>query len=190
MSTVSDSKDGDDETGPEVVHADLGRFLQRCREYESTVPEEVCRYYLREGGVDIREDENQELVLKLVALATDHFLVRVCQDARDFSALRGRNDNCLRIQDIMLALQRRGVTTLHPTTDEELSAVVSASTRRHVRTTSTGAPSRSHTPPPGASSSSGKRPRSANSDGPPSDTDPDTGPHHTHKRHHSAGALP
>eukprot|EP00635_Sarcinochrysidales_sp_CCMP3193_P012618 CAMPEP_0118907084 /NCGR_PEP_ID=MMETSP1166-20130328/10693_1 /TAXON_ID=1104430 /ORGANISM="Chrysoreinhardia sp, Strain CCMP3193" /LENGTH=170 /DNA_ID=CAMNT_0006846443 /DNA_START=6 /DNA_END=518 /DNA_ORIENTATION=+ len=104
----------------DLAHAELASFLTRIREYESTVPEEVCRYYMLEGGVEIAEEADQELILKLVSIATDHFLAGVVHDASEFAQLRGDpSRKCLRTRDVMLALQRRGVTTLHAPTEEE-----------------------------------------------------------------------
>ncbi|KAJ8603719.1 hypothetical protein CTAYLR_000213 [Chrysophaeum taylorii] len=110
------------------LHADLAQFLDRVKEYEPTTNEEICRYYMQLGGVRIDEtDKNQDLTLKLVALATDHFVAGIVHDAGEFAHLRmnprsktqRRPDNCLRIGDVMLALERRGVTTLQAIPSED-----------------------------------------------------------------------
>lgn len=102
----------------EELHTELADFLERTVEYEPTVPEAVCRYYMQCGGV--RLDERDSNLLKLVALATDHFLSGVVYDAGEFATLRsGKKTKCLRIADVTLALERRGVTSLHAATDDQ-----------------------------------------------------------------------
>ena len=115
------------------THGELAHFLTRIREYESTVPEEVCRYYMLEGGVEITEDADQDLILKLISLATDHFLAGVVHDASEFAQLRGDTKPCLRARDVMLALQRRGVTTHKPTDDEEKQLRTSSGNNKRPR---------------------------------------------------------
>lgn len=105
-----------------LPHADLANFLERVAEYESTMPEEVCRYYMQTGGVKIEND--QDLILKLVALATDHFIAGIVHDASEFSKIRERDtsNSCLRASDVTLALERRGVTMLHAQRPDEKSS--------------------------------------------------------------------
>ena len=87
----------------------------RSGDYEPTLPEDVARYYLREGGAAADSD-----LVKLVALAADRFLAGVVHEAGEFATLRGEapaDDDAatrvLRAEDVMRALERRGVTTLH-----------------------------------------------------------------------------
>ena len=109
---AEEEEEAEGEEEPELAHVELARFLSRAREYESTVPEEVCRYYMLEGGVEIGQEPDQELILKMVSLATDHFVAAVVRDAGEFARLRNANRQCLRSRDVMLALQRRGLTGL------------------------------------------------------------------------------
>ena len=105
---------------------ELAAFVGRAAEYESTLPEDVAAYYLREGG-----GAGDATLVKVVALAADHFLANVIADAAKMQELRTGGAGppapapppgddapppparCLRTKDVMLALQRRGVTTLH-----------------------------------------------------------------------------
>jgi hypothetical protein len=105
---------------------ELAAFVGRAAEYESTLPEDVAAYYLREGG-----GAGDATLVKVVALAADHFLANVVADAAKMQELRTGGAGppapppppgddapppparCLRTKDVMLALQRRGVTTLH-----------------------------------------------------------------------------
>lgn len=139
-------------------HAELAQFLDRVREYEPTVPDEICRYYMQVGGVKIDEaNHDQNLVLKLVSLATDYFVAGVVHDAGEFMQLRGglepkksahagQTERCLRIRDVMLALQRQGVTTLHPIpqqheADGQKQSVGGAHAQKRQRCTDTDSPS-------------------------------------------------
>ncbi|KAK7230493.1 polynucleotide adenylyltransferase [Aureococcus anophagefferens] len=56
---------------------ELAAFVGRAAEYESTLPEDVAAYYLREGG-----GAGDATLVKVVALAADHFLANPSGSAR------------------------------------------------------------------------------------------------------------
>ena len=104
----------EDEAMAASSHGELAAFLSAARDYESTLPEDVARYYLREGGARADRD-----LVKLVALAADHFLAAIVNDAGEMAQLTAGAAaanpparRCLRARDVARALQRAGVTTL------------------------------------------------------------------------------
>ena len=87
-------------------HEGLAQFINRTRDYEPALPAEVVRYYMREAGASAADD-----IVGLVALATDHFLASLINEAGEAAALRGdsaEGRRVLRTADVMAALQQRG----------------------------------------------------------------------------------
>ena len=66
-------------------HEGLAQFINRSRDYEPALPADVVRYYMREAGATAADD-----IVGLVALATDHFLASLINEAGEAAAaLRG-----------------------------------------------------------------------------------------------------
>ena len=92
-------------------HEGLAQFINRTRDYEPALPAEVVRYYMREAGAAAADD-----IVGLVALATDHFLASLINEAGEAAALRGdsaEGRRVLRTADVMAALQQRGVDAMN-----------------------------------------------------------------------------
>jgi hypothetical protein len=77
-------------------HEGLAQFINRSRDYEPALPADV---------------------VGLVALATDHFLASLINEAGEAAALRGDSAEggrrVLRTADVMAALQQRGVDAMN-----------------------------------------------------------------------------
>ena len=93
-------------------HEGLAQFINRSRDYEPALPADVVRYYMREAGASAADD-----IVGLVALATDHFLASLINEAGEAAALRGDSAEggrrVLRTADVMAALQQRGVDAMN-----------------------------------------------------------------------------
>ena len=93
-------------------HEGLAQFINRSRDYEPALPADVVRYYMREAGASAADD-----IVGLVALATDHFLASLINEAGEAAALSGDSGDggrrVLRTADVMAALQQRGVDAMN-----------------------------------------------------------------------------
>jgi len=108
----AEDSDEDEALYGDGQHEGLAQFINRARDYEPALPAEVARYYMREAGASAADD-----IVGLVALATDHFLASVVNEAGEAAALRGEapadgGRRVLRTADVMAALQQRGVDAM------------------------------------------------------------------------------
>ena len=90
------------------------KFLEDVDEYKPTVPEAIVQHYLQLGGAATDDPR----ILKLVALATDHFLANIVKDAKSTGELRvgekrpatgDEQEYTLTMEDVAEALRGRGV---------------------------------------------------------------------------------
>jgi transcription initiation factor TFIID subunit 10 len=67
--------------------ASLSTFLSDLDEYSPTVPEAVTLFYMNKGGVEAGDPR----MVKLTALAADHFLAKTIYESRQICLLRQEN---------------------------------------------------------------------------------------------------
>lgn len=94
----------------------LSDFFLQLDEYEPTISLEVIKYYMKRAGVNADSDPR---VAKLLALATDKFLVETLFEAKQFSELRGvskgtkrqleNKDVHLEIEDLERSYELQGI---------------------------------------------------------------------------------
>ena len=65
----------------------LNNFLSNLDEYSPTIPEAVTEFYMNRGGVEVGDPR----MVKLVALAADHFLAKTIFESRQVCLLRQEN---------------------------------------------------------------------------------------------------
>jgi hypothetical protein len=64
--------------------SNLNDFIGALDTYEPTIPDAVAKFYMQKSGVEASDHR----MVKLIALATDHFLARTIHEARQLSLLR------------------------------------------------------------------------------------------------------
>ena len=88
-------------------------------QYGSTIPESVTKYYMQKSGVEVLD----ERMVKLISLATDHFLATTVREAKQMSLLKhtqrsrgykrkadfATDESTLDLEDLERALQEQGV---------------------------------------------------------------------------------
>ena len=59
-------------------------FLIALESYTPTIPEAVSKYYMQKSGINIMD----ERMVKLISLASDHFLAKTVHEAKQMSLLK------------------------------------------------------------------------------------------------------
>ena len=87
--------------------ADLSDFLNAVPHYDSTVPEEVVKYYMQKAGINV----DDERVVSIAALACDKFLSDTLFEAKQIGKLRGQRKSLKR-----KVSKQRELTLIHERT--------------------------------------------------------------------------
>lgn len=89
---------------------ELNNFLLLLDSYESTLPSNLCKYYLERNGVGISDDR----IPKLVALAADRIISEILYESKQISSLRLQGskrkrknfeeNECIDYEDLQMSL--------------------------------------------------------------------------------------
>ena len=67
--------------------SEVPQFLEAIQQHEPTIPDEVVQYLLERSGCNCTDSK----LVRLVSIATQHFLDDVMRDARQFQKLRNKD---------------------------------------------------------------------------------------------------
>ena len=62
----------------------VGNFLSNLDDYDPTIPESLTKYYMNKSGIEAKDQR----MVKLISLATDHFLAKTIFEAKQLTLLR------------------------------------------------------------------------------------------------------
>lgn len=78
------SSSGGKVEGKTKAGEELSDFLTAIDSYESTIPENLTKYYMERSGLDVKD----ERTIKYISLAADKFLADIIYEAKQISLLR------------------------------------------------------------------------------------------------------
>ena len=116
------AKGGSSSTQVRALIREKNDFLVALESYTPTIPEAVTRFYMEKSGVSALD----ERMVKLISLASDHFLAKTVHEAKQMSLLKqapktkgtkrkaaqepaAGPDDLLELEDLERALSEQGV---------------------------------------------------------------------------------